>query len=235
MTEWAAKRFWDVVDVVANDAFFAVHLDDRPLRTPAKAKLLVPSRAAAELVAQEWRDQGQVIDPGSMPATRTANVAIDKVAQNMEAVARNLVEYGSSDLLCYRAAGPQELVARQNALWDPILDWAATTLGAPLIPVEGVMPVDQPPASIATLAEHVTVFNAFALSAFYELVSLSGSLILALAVAKKRLSAEEAWALSRLDEQFQQEQWGEDAEATQAAKVKQDAFLLAARFLGSVA
>lgn len=231
MTEWKAKRFWKDVLVAQDAGGFAIHLDGRPVRTPAKSLLIVPTRAFADLIAQEWRDQGEVLDPTIMPATRTANVAIDKVATKMGEVIAHLLEYGGSDLLCYRATGPEELIRRQAENWDPLLDWSARTLGAPLQTAQGVMPIAQPAQSIEQFRSEILGFSAFELAAFHELVSLSGSLVLSLAVSREVLPAAKAWELSRLDEQYQQDQWGEDEEATQAAQVKGAAFDSASQML----
>jgi len=234
MTEWKAKRFWKEATVAKGEAGFAVLLDGRTVRTPAKAALIVPSQAFAEVIAQEWRDQGEVLDPSVMPATRTANVAIDKVSAKFGDVIAHLLEYGGSDLLCYRATMPTELVNRQTERWDPILDWCAKTLDAPLQTTQGVMPVVQPAQSIEQFRAAISGFNAFELSAFHEMVSLSGSLVLSLAVSRGRLLPLDAWELSRLDEQFQQEQWGEHEEAVQTAEIKGRAFDSAAFLLKSL-
>ncbi len=234
MSEWKAKRFWETVSVEAQDDGFAIHLDGRPVRTPAKAPLLVPTHGFAEVIAQEWRDQTDEVNPGTMPATRTANVAIDKVSLRLPQVVAHLVEYGASDLLCYRAEGPSELVQRQAAKWDPLLAWSAATLNAPLQTIAGIMPVPQPPQSLENFRTRLSSFDAFSLSAFHELVSLSGSLVLAFAVDKNHVSATSAWSLSRLDEVFQQEQWGNDEEADAAAAIKQTAFEGAANLLNQL-
>ena len=231
MTEWKAKRFWKEVSVASSETGYTVHLDNRPLRTPAKVPLVVPTRSFAEVIAQEWQDQQDTIDPSVMPATRTANVAIDKVAAKREEVIAHLLEYGGSDLLCYRATAPEALVLRQKERWDPLLDWSAQVLQAPLLVVQGVMPVTQPTQSIEQFRSELSGFSEFELSAFHELVSLSGSLVLALAVAKKHTSPENCWEFSRLDEQFQQEQWGEDEEALAVSAAKKVAFLVAADLL----
>ena len=139
MTEWKARRFWKSVTVEPLDEGFGIRLDDRPVRTPGKLALRVPTRALAQEIAEEWELQDGVIDPLSMPFTRAANSAVEKVAPQRAEVAAMLAGYGDSDLLCYRAAAPDELVARQAAAWDPLLDWAKTRHGARLIPVQGVM------------------------------------------------------------------------------------------------
>ena len=230
MSEWKAKRFWKQASATQTDGGWQVLLDGRPVRTPAKAALLLPSRALAEAVAAEWDAQEERIDPRAMPATRTANSAIDKLALQREEVAEMLASYGASDMLCYRAETPAELVARQAAEWDPLLDWAETAYGARLRPTAGIMPVTQDAAALERLAAPVREMEPFALAAFHDLVALSGSLVLALAVVADRLDPEEAWRLSRIDEEWQIEQWGEDEEAEAMAQVKRAAFLDAARF-----
>ncbi|WP_373355670.1 ATP12 family chaperone protein [Pseudoroseicyclus sp. CXY001] len=233
MTEWAAKVFWrEVVAEPAGDAWH-VTLDGRPIRTPGRQLLALPTAPLAERVAAEWRAQEGLIRPETMPATRTANSALEKVAPQREAVAEMLAGYGETDLLCYRAESPAELVARQAEAWDPLLAWAEETYGAPLIVTTGVMAVAQPPAATARLAAEVGALDDFALAAFHDLVALSGSLVLALAVRAGRLEPEAAWAASRIDESWQEEQWGHDDEAAAAAALKARAFLDAAAFLAA--
>ena len=230
MNEWAPKRFWTDVAVVPQGDGFAVTLDGRPVRTPLKAPLAVPTRGFAEEVAGEWGAQGERIDPNTMPATLLANSAIDKVGTQRSDVVDLLASYGGTDLLCYRAEGPERLVERQRAGWDPLLAWSAEALGADLATGAGVMPVMQAEGDLQRLREPLEAMDDFELTAFHDLVVLSGSLVLALAVAQGRLSAEEAWRLSRVDEDFQIEEWGEDEEAAGAAARRRQAFLDAARF-----
>lgn len=232
MAEWAPKVFWTEVHVVEAAGGFEVTLDARPLRTPGKQPLTLPTRAMAEAVAAEWQAQEDTVNPLTMPATRAANSAIDKVAPQRADVAKLIAAYGETDLLCYRAASPAALADRQAAGWDPLLDWAAEALSARLTPVAGVMPVAQDPAALAALSGQVARQDDFGLTALSDLVGLSGSLILGLAVDMGRLTPDEAWALSRIDETFQAEQWGQDEEAAEAAEVKRQAFLFAERFAG---
>ncbi len=232
MSVWAARRFWTTASAVATEGGFTVQLDARPVRTPLKAPLVLPTLALAEAVAAEWQAQPGKVDPETMPFTRTANSAIDKVAPQMDEVAAMLAAYGGSDLLCYRAEGPQELVARQSEAWDPILDWAAGVLDAPLRVTAGVMHVEQPAASLATLHELVGRMTPFQLAAFHDLVAMSGSLVLALALVRGRITVDDAWRLSRIDEDWQISQWGEDEEAADVTLRKQAAFRHADRFYG---
>jgi chaperone required for assembly of F1-ATPase len=227
---WTARRFWTKADVLAADGGFTVQLDGRPVRTPLKAPLILPTEALARAVAEEWQAQEGKVDPGTMPFTRTANSAIDKVAPQFAEVAEMLAAYGDSDLLCYRAEDPPELVALQSRAWDPLLDWAATELGAPLVATPGVMHIDQPAGSLKRLRLLVEKQSPFQLSAFHDLVAISGSLVLALAVTHHRLAADGAWDLSRIDETWQISLWGEDEEAAEIAALKRAAFLQADRF-----
>lgn len=231
MSVWAARKFWTTASAVPVEGGFTVHLDGRPVRTPLKAPLILPTLALAEAVAAEWQAQEGTVKPETMPFTRMANSAIDKVRPQFAAVADLLAEYGGSDLLCYRAEGPADLVARQAQSWDPLLNWARQELGAALRSTTGVMPVAQSEASLAALRSLVHAFGPFELAAFHDLVSISGSLVLALAVARDRIGAEEAWTLSRVDEDWQIALWGEDEEAAEVAARKRDALLLADRFL----
>jgi chaperone required for assembly of F1-ATPase len=230
MSVWSARRFWTDATVTPAGHGFTVLLDTRPVRTPLKAPLILPTRGLAQAVAAEWQAQTGTVDPASMPYTRTANSAIDTVTPQFDAVAAMLSAYGETDLLCYRATGPAALIDRQAAAWNPLLDWAAEALTAPLQVTRGVMHVDQPPASLAALAAAVQALSPFQLAAFHDLVAISGSLILALAVTRQRLAAEAAWDLSRIDETWQIEQWGADEDAAEIAALKREALLQANRF-----
>lgn len=230
MSGWAQKRFWKAVAVAQCDDGFAVELDGRRVKTPAKAALTVPTRAMAEAIAAEWDAQSESVDPGSMPCTRSANAAIDKVTHQHSEVAAMLAEYGDTDLLCYRADSPAELAARQAEAWDPALDWAETALGARLAPRSGILHQPQEASALACLARKVEALSPFQLAAFHDLVGISGSLILGFAAALDWRDAEDIWQLSRLDERWQEEQWGVDEEAQAVAAVKRQEFLHAKRF-----
>lgn len=218
MSGWKTKRFWKEAAVREAPGGFSVWLDSRQLKTPAKATLVVPTEAMALAIAAEWQAQEAAIDPRTMPATRAANAAIDKVATQFDEVAELIAAYGQSDLLCYRAEGPDALAARQAAAWDPLLDWAALALDAPLVTTSGVVPVEQPEASTNALYMRVKSLDAFQLTALHDLVSISGSLVLGLAVLQGRIDAEMAWQLSRIDEVWQNELWGADDEAEAVAE-----------------
>ena len=227
---WTAKRFWKAAQVQPVAGGFTVSLDGRPVRTPAKAPLVLPTAALARAVAAEWDAQSDVIDPRTMPMTRSANAALDKVAVQFDEVAALVADYGGSDLLCYRAAAPEALVRRQAAAWDPWLAWAGERYGAPLRVTAGVVHVAQSEDSLARLALAVQAMSAFELTALHDLVALSGSLVLGLAVAEGTLGPEAAWEASRIDETWQSEQWGEDEEAAETAATKRADFLHAQRF-----
>ena len=230
-SEWAARRFWTEVSVVNEDGGgWGIRLDDRVLRTPLKSQLVLPTRVMADAMAQEWRAQEGTVAPLTMPVTRAANSAVDKVRPQHAEVVRELAGYGSTDLLCYRAERPEALVERQAQGWDPVLDWAARRFDAPLAVTGGVMPATQPAESLARLAAPVAGLDEWQLTGFHDLVTLSGSLVLALAVIERKIPAETAWELSRIDEDYQAEVWGHDEEADEVAALKRDAFLAADRF-----
>jgi chaperone required for assembly of F1-ATPase len=225
------RRFWSTTSVVAGPAGHGVRLDARPLNTPAGKPLEVPTEALAAAIAAEWAAVEERVRPERLPLTRAANVAIDRIAPTPAPVVGAIAAYGETDLLCYRAEAPEGLCRRQDAAWDPWLDWAARSLEARLIPVAGVMHRPQSPQAIARLHAAVAGCDAFRLTALHELVSISGSLVLGLAVLDGALAAERAWDLSRIDEAWQAEQWGEDAEAAATAARHRGDFLQAARLV----
>jgi len=227
---WKAKRFWKEATVIATDGGFTVTLDGRPVKTPAKAALVVPTAAMAQAIAAEWDAQQGPVRPDTMPYTRAANSALDKVVPQFNEVVTLLTAYGETDLLCYRATDPEPLVTRQAMRWDPLLDWSATALGAPLRAVPGVMFLEQPHKSLLRLHALTAAQTAFQIAAFHDLVAISGSLILALAVTHHRLTPDEAFGLSRIDEHWQAEFWGFDEDAAVLEALKKDAFHQAARF-----
>jgi chaperone required for assembly of F1-ATPase len=232
MSAWKAKRFWQAATAEACEGGFTVRLDGRAVKTPARRALVLPTLAMAKVIAAEWDAQQGLVKPDTMPATRAANSALDKVAEQFDEVAGLLAAYGETDLLCYRATGPAALVARQADGWDPLLAWCDTTLQAPLTATAGVMHIDQPAASVAVLRDLVHGFTPFQLAAVHDLIAISGSLVLALAVTRGRLTVEQAWDLSRIDETWQNEQWGVDDEAAALESLKHHALLEAARFYG---
>ena len=208
------KRFYKTASVAPVEEGFAVHLDGKPVRTPGKALLALPTEAAAVLVAGEFAEQGETINPVTMPVMRLVNTTIDGVANDPQAVLEDILRFASSDLLCYRADAPQGLVERQNEQWDPVIDWARTTLGARFNLAEGIIHVEQPRETIAVLGSHLNQrAEPLRLAAIHLMTSLTGSALLALAVDFGELDAETAWAAGHVDEDWQIEHWGQDAEA----------------------
>ncbi len=230
MSAWKAKRFWTKTEVQAFDGGFTIRLDARPVKTPAKAAFVVPSLAMAQACAAEWEAQSGLIRPDTMPMTRYANSAIDKVAHQHADVVDIVAAYGETDLLCYRATEPEALIARQSAGWAAHLNWATTDLDARLKVTQGVIPIPQDAASLTNLRRLTAAFDPFQLAPFHDFVAITGSLILGLAMAKGRLTADEAFSLSRIDEHWQAELWGHDEDAAQMESGKRAALSEALRF-----
>ena len=207
------KRFYSAVTVVPVNGGYSVHLDGRGVRTPLKAPLLLPNEALARALAAEWAAQGDTIEPATMPLTTLACTAIDAVAAKMPEVAADIGRYAASDLLCYRADTPQELVAQQSDGWDPLLAWAGADLGVTFRVATGVMPVTQPANAETSMVAALAPLDPLRLSAMHVLTALMGSALLALAVLRQRLTLDEAWRLAHIDEQWQIDKWGTDAEA----------------------
>lgn len=208
------KRFYKEVGIGEDDGRFTIELDGRRVKTPAKKLLSLPTRAAAELVAGEWRDQVEVINPGKMPVTRLVNSALDGVANELDAVLDDIVKYAGTDLLCYRADAPQSLVDAQAGKWDPVLYWAADAFAARFILAEGIVHQEQPASAIEAYARAIGKYrDPLAVGALHTITTLTGSALLALALAEGRLTAEEAWIAAHADEDWNIEQWGSDAEA----------------------
>jgi chaperone required for assembly of F1-ATPase len=226
------KRFYQAVSVVPAEEKFAVYLDGKPVRTPAKALLALPTEKAAVLVADEFAAQQEVIDPVTMPVTRLVNTALDGVAADPQAVLEDILRFAASDMLCYRAEAPQGLVASQNAHWDPVLDWARAVLGARFNLAEGVIHVEQPRESIAVLGVHLARrTEPLRLAALHLMTSLTGSALLALAADFGELDAEAVWVAAHVDEDWQVAQWGKDAEAVARRNARHRDFLSAIRLL----
>jgi chaperone required for assembly of F1-ATPase len=222
------KRFYR--DAAVGDGNRVI-LDGKSLKTPHGTDMALPTHALAEAIAEEWRAQGEEIVPTDMPLTKLANTTIDGIAQSGAEVVDEIVAYARHDHLCYRTDEPAELVARQSAAWDPLLDWVAERYGTPLVVVQGVTSVAQPEESIAALRNAVEAFGPFALAPLHVAASICGSLVLALAMADKRLTAEKAFALSQIDERYQAEKWGSDSEAEARAKRLAAELAAAARFM----
>ncbi len=222
------KRFWTDVSVLEVEGGFGVTLDGRPLKTPARVPLAVPNRALAEAIAAEWAAAGETIDPRAMPMTGLANAAIDRGGDEMVA---GIVRYAESDQFCYRADGPTPLVERQAEAWDGLLAWARRRYDVDFATCTGILHVAQPPETIRNLGHEVAILDRFRLAALSPLVTIGGSLVAGLAVLEQAIPAEAAWEAVSLDERWQLEKWGSDAEAEAMLDAKRRDFLAAARFL----
>lgn len=217
--------------MATEDGGHGIALDGRPVRTPGRAALLLPTPRLAEAVADEWRGVGETLDPRAMPLTGLANAAIDRIAPGREAFASGLAAYAASDLLCYRADGPVPLIERQRAAWDPLLEWARTRYDVHFVLAEGVMPTAQPQATLTRIAEAVAALDPWHLAGLSPVVTVSGSVIAALALTEGAASAEQVWAAGQVDEDWQAEQWGEDPLAVDAREARRRDFDAGARFL----
>jgi chaperone required for assembly of F1-ATPase len=227
------RRFWTEVAVEeAAAAGFRILLDGRPVRTPAKHELLLPRADLAERVAVEWRAQQTHLDPTTMPATRLAHTVIDGVVNRVAEVAADVLKYADSDLVCYRATGPERLADRQAAHWDPLLDWIAEAYGARLLVAEGVMHVAQDTDAIDALAARVRSLDPWCLAGLHTMTTLTGSLVVALAVVEGRLDRETAWTAAHVDENWSAELWGRDEEAEDRLARRRLEFDVAASFVG---
>jgi chaperone required for assembly of F1-ATPase len=207
------KRFYQTVAVTEDAAGFGVTLDGKTLRSPGKNALTLPTRALAEALAAEWAAQGEAIEPDTMPLMALACTAIDLPAAKRDAVAAEAAKYAGTDLLCYRAEGPDSLVQRERAVWQPVLDWASDRFDAPLRVTAGIVPIEQPADSLKALRAVLDGLEPLALVGVADLTACCGSLILALALWDGRLDADHTFAAAVLDESHQNERWGEDAEA----------------------
>lgn len=238
-SEERLKRFWKAVDVRegegAHGPSWAVTLDGRIPKTPAHAPLALPTGAAARLVADEWAAQGEFIDPGTMPATRLASTAIDRVSQAREAVADEIAAFAGSDLVCYLAEHPTSLAVEQATCWTPWRDWAALELGVVLEPVEGIIHRAQDPAAVARTRELALRLDDFALTGLAMATPLLGSAVLAFALQRGVLGGEAAFDLSRLDEAFQERQWGVDEEAAERTALRRAEAVLLDRWFRALA
>jgi len=225
------KRFWKEVTVEREAGGFGIALDKRAVKTPAREALRVPAQALADAIAEEWRATGQTIDPRAMPLTGLANAAIDRVGPDPRAFAEGLARYAEADLACYRVEGPSGLVARQEEQWDALLAWARRRYDVDFITTAGLMHVPQPEATVERLRHAVVALDPFRLAGLSPLVTIGGSLIAALAVLEKAITPEEGWTAVSIDERWQLEQWGADAEAEAAIENRRCDFLAAAQFL----
>jgi chaperone required for assembly of F1-ATPase len=225
------KRFWKDVAVEREDGGWAIRLDGRPVKTPARASLVVPSERLAQAIAEEWGSVGETIDPRAMPLTGLANAAIDRVAPQRQAFAEGLARYAEADLACYRAEGPRELAARQERSWDELLAWARRRYDVDFVTTCGLIHVAQPDATVERLAHAVAALDPFRLAGLSPLVTVGGSLVAGLAVVEKALTPEQAWDAVSIDDRWQLEQWGSDAEAEAALENRRRDFFAAARFV----
>lgn len=226
------KRFWKEVTISAERG---IALDGRPVRTPGRLALILPTDALAEAVAEEWRAVEGEIAPRAMPLTGLANTAIERVAPDPATFAAGLAAWGESDMLCYRAESPEPLVVRQAAAWDPLLDWARARYDVHFMVTAGIMHQQQPPATLARLAEAVAARSAFELAPLAPIVTITGTLVGALALVDGGTDAATLWSAAHLDEDWQAELWGRDPLALAAYEERQRDFAAAVRFLNLVA
>ncbi len=220
-----AKRFYKVVTVERQEDGFCLHLDGRPVKTPLKKTLLMPTSALAEAVAEEWERQEEHIDPGSMLLTKLSNTALDRVGEDRDRIVDEIVDYANADLLCYRAQGPQELVIRQCKLWDPVLDWTAAELGASFLITEGVVHKNQSDECLDAFRRFAVGLSDHAIAGYHNAMTMTGSAVLAAAAMKGRLDGEEAWSLAHVDEDWQIEHWGADEEEAARRAGRREEFL----------
>ena len=225
------KRFWTAAEAVAEDGGWGVRLDERPLRTPGRAPIVVPTEALAKAIADEWESAGETVDPRALPLTGVANAAIDRVAPDRQAFAAGLARYAEADLACYRAEGPETLVERQQQGWDSLLGWARRRFDVDFAVTSGIIHVAQPKPTVERLAHEVAALDAFRLAGLSPLVTIGGSLVAALAVLEGALTPDDAWEAVSIDERWQIETWGSDAEAELAIDNRRRDFLAAARFV----
>lgn len=221
------KRFYK--DVTVADG--AILLDGRPVKTPARAPLVLPTPKLAEAVAAEWRAQGEEIDPRTMRLTGLSNAAIDRVAPDTAAFIRPLAAYAESDLLCYRADAPAELIARQADAWNPLLDWARARFDVAFTVTSGIVHAAQPQATIVRLSEALAAYDAFHLAGLAPIITIGGSLVTALALAEGEIDPDSAFDLTHLDELWQARRWGEDKMALEARTIRKRDFMAAAELL----
>ncbi|MEM8695644.1 MAG: ATP12 family protein [Pseudomonadota bacterium] len=225
------KRFYEKADATRTSDGWAIALDGRPVRTPSRKPLAVPARKLADAIAAEWAGQEEEIDPAAMPLTGFANAAIDRIAPHRAAFAAELAQYGETDLLCYRADSPAELIANQCAAWDPLLEWARKRFDAGFETTTGIVHRPQPEATVERLRAATEAYDAFHLAGLSPLVRIGGSLVAALALAENAFDEDTIWAATRVDEDWQASQWGEDEEAIAARDARRREFSAGMRFL----
>ncbi|MBV8118422.1 MAG: ATPase [Alphaproteobacteria bacterium] len=225
------KRFYKSAEAVFAGEGYGISLDGRPVKTPGRRGLILPSAALAAAIVTEWNTSQGDIRPAEMSLTQIANTAIDRVMPQRAAVVQHIAGYAGTDLVCYRATRPPALASRQQSIWQPLVDWAVLRYDAPLEVTVGVIPITQPPASLHALAAAVAQHDDFALAALHLATAACGSLIIALALVEGRLDADEAFAASQLDESFQIEGWGEDTEQARHRQALAGDIAAAAQFL----
>ena len=225
------KQFWKRAEAVAGEDGWGIELDGKPLKTPGKLALMVPTEALAQSIAAEWSEAPETVDPRVMAMTGLANAAIEKFAPDAASFAAGLARYGEADLFCYRAEGPAKLVEREAAAWDPLLAWARRRFDVDFAITHGITHVPQPAGTAERLGHAVAALDAFRLAALSPMVTIGGSLIAALAVVEGAIEAEAAWDAVSLDERWQIETWGDDAEAVAMLKGRKRDWMAAARFL----
>lgn len=223
-----ARRFYNDVAVTPEHG---IALDGKPIRTPKKVPLVLPTDALAQAVAAEWQAQGDKIDPRTMLMTKLANTAIDRMRPERARILAEIEDYAASDLVCYRAERPPDLVKRQAAHWNPVIDWATFTLDAPFESIPGVMHRPQPPEAIQIVGAALAGMNNFEIAALHNVMTLTGSALIALMLARGALSPDTAWSAAHVDEDYQIENWGEDEEAAERRAARHKEFLACCRFL----
>jgi chaperone required for assembly of F1-ATPase len=230
MTENPARRFYKEVSVAGAAAPFSVKLDERPLRTPLKRALDLPTGTLAQAVAAEWDVQTDKIDPRTMPLNRLANTAIDRVAPDCDRVIGEIVDFAGSDLVCYRAEKPLGLIERQAKAWQPVLDWARAVLGAEFLVTEGIVHVPQPAVALQATRGYLARKNSWHLTALHNITTLTGSALIAAMACDGAVPASEAWAAAHVDEDWQIEHWGWDEEARHRRNQRKREFDICLRF-----
>ena len=231
MTGWEKKRTWLTTTVKPRGVSFEILLDDEFLQTPKKNKVLLPTKKLAQKVAEEWRRQKEIIDPTKMPYTRLANSALDTVKESFDTIVSDVLDYGDTDLVCYRADFPEDLVKLQNKHWNPILVWAKNQFKIDVKITNGINYKAQDPVQLRKLFREISSYNFFTLTGFYDLVTISGSLLIALAVYYRHVSLKRGFDISFLDEDWQRKKWGQDEESIKNRTNKFREFQVAGRFL----
>jgi chaperone required for assembly of F1-ATPase len=231
MTGWSKKRTWEIAYANKTDSGFEIFLDEKKVSTPKNHILLLPTEKLALEIVREWDEQLDNVEYSKMPFNRLANSSIDKVKTNFDSIVLDLAGYGDTDVVCYRAETPAELVLRQQKHWDPVLKWAKTELGISLRPIVGIKYHPQDPGALKKIFDKINSFDHFSLTALYDLITISGSVLLALATSNEHMRPEIAWEKSVLDENWQREKWGNDDESILDRTNKLADFKMAYEFL----